>query len=205
VAVVAARASEPLPGSVKRVGADHARRRRTWATTRLLQLVAAEEDGGQHADAVVGADARPKSCPWRAAGLGDQQRRGLVEPQTRQSLWDVHHVEAELTGLAEQLAHHAGRLGLDVLVVRQDLALHEVERGAIERALVLGEALRRRDRVVGREAEQEAAAGGERGGSDIELADLGNHRSSVIKVDTTRGRGWARARVRLTGASPLGS
>jgi hypothetical protein len=121
VAVVRApSASEPEPGLGQRVGADDLGGGELGQPLGA-QRVAAVEDGGQHADAVVRAQ-RHREAPVARAGLGHQQRRGLVEAEAAVDLWDVDHVEAQLAGLAEQLAHHAGRLGLDVLVVREDLA-----------------------------------------------------------------------------------
>jgi hypothetical protein len=54
-------------------------------------------------------------------------------------------VEAEFTGLPEQVRHHPVDLVFDVLVPGDDLLLHEVDRGLVEGLVLIAEAFRGED------------------------------------------------------------
>ena len=58
--------------------------------------------------------------------LADQRRRRLADAEPAVVRGNVEHQEAELAGLLEQASHHARRLRLDRVDVRQHLAAHEI-------------------------------------------------------------------------------
>src|SRR5262249_5701982 len=151
-----------------------------WKPGRLLRLGTEPGDGqGPDADVRSEGDA---PAPHAAVGLGQQHRGRLVAAQPAEPLRYVHHQEPQLPGLPEQRAEQARRLSLYRVRLREHLLAEELEAGAKERTLLLGEGLRGGDGRPASLLEEEAASlRNGRGGPGLEG---GGHREHLEDTDS---------------------
>ncbi len=112
----------------ERVGGDQLAGHQARAGSGSFCSSVPKKTSGQRADAGVRAP-RDRERRELERALADQRRAGLADAEAAVVGGDVEHQKAELAGLLEQAAHHARRLRLDRVDVRQHLAPHEVLRG----------------------------------------------------------------------------
>ena len=102
--------------------------------------------------------------PGVAQASGDQGRAHLVEPDAAVGFRHVRAEQTELAAAAEQTPREVPVLRLELVVLVDHLPGDELVRRPVDEPLLVGQALRREDRLGGRRCKEPSAASRRRGG-----------------------------------------